>query len=92
MIDDPDIFRCAKLLNGQHGEDAPIRATERAGELLEAGDGRWSCAPNCRSRGIEWLNQFLSGSAKGLAYANLPADTGSGRSRTPSLPQDFDVI
>jgi hypothetical protein len=34
MIPDLDIYRAAKLLIGQHGEDAPIRADE----LLEAGD------------------------------------------------------
>ena len=38
MIDDPDIFRAAKLLIDQHGEDAPQRAGESADELLEAGD------------------------------------------------------
>lgn len=30
MPDDPDIYRAAKLLADQHGEDAPIRAAERA--------------------------------------------------------------
>jgi hypothetical protein len=25
MVDDPDIYRAAKLLADQHGEDAPIR-------------------------------------------------------------------
>jgi hypothetical protein len=30
MIPDPDIYRVAKLLVDQHGEDAPIRAAERA--------------------------------------------------------------
>lgn len=38
MIPDLDIYRAAKLLIDQHGEDAPIRAAERANELLEAGD------------------------------------------------------
>ena len=38
MIPDIDIYRAAKLLVDQHGEDAPIRAAERADELLEAGD------------------------------------------------------
>jgi hypothetical protein len=38
MIDDPDIFRAAKLLIDQHGNDAPIRAAQRADELLEEGD------------------------------------------------------
>ncbi len=38
MIDDPDIFRAAKLMIDQHGEDAAIRAAQRADELLEEGD------------------------------------------------------
>jgi hypothetical protein len=38
MIPDLDIYRAAKLLADHHGEDAPIRAAERADELLEAGD------------------------------------------------------
>jgi hypothetical protein len=38
VIDDPDIFRAAKLLIDQHGADAPIRAAQRADELLEGGD------------------------------------------------------
>jgi hypothetical protein len=35
---DRDIYRAAKLLVDQHGEDAPIRAAERSDELLEKGD------------------------------------------------------
>ena len=38
MIPDLDIYRAAKLLIDQHGEDTPIRAAERADELLEDGD------------------------------------------------------
>ena len=38
MTDDPDIFRAAKLLIDQHREDAPLRAAQRAGELLKDGD------------------------------------------------------
>jgi hypothetical protein len=38
MIDDPDILRAAKLLIDQHGGDAPIRAAQRADELLDVGD------------------------------------------------------
>ena len=38
MISDPDIYRAAKLLLDQHGEDAELRASERADELLDAGD------------------------------------------------------
>jgi hypothetical protein len=38
VISDPDIFRAAELLIDQHGDDAPIRASERAEELLTAGD------------------------------------------------------
>jgi len=35
---DPDIFRAAKLLIDRHGENATLRAAERADQLLEAGD------------------------------------------------------
>jgi len=38
MISDPDIFRAAKLLIDQHGDDAAIRAAERADELQDEGD------------------------------------------------------
>ena len=38
MINDTDIFRAAKLLIDQHGEDAPIRAAPRADELFDEGD------------------------------------------------------
>jgi hypothetical protein len=38
MIDDPDIYRAAKLLIDRHGDDADIRAAERADELLDDGD------------------------------------------------------
>jgi hypothetical protein len=36
LIPELDIYRAAKLLIDQHGQDAPIRAAERADELLEA--------------------------------------------------------
>ena len=38
MIPDLDIYRAAKLLVDQHGEDAPTRVAKRADELLEGGD------------------------------------------------------
>jgi hypothetical protein len=38
MIDDPDILRAAKLLIDQHGDDAAIRAAQRADELADEGD------------------------------------------------------
>jgi hypothetical protein len=38
LIPDLDIYRAAKLLIDQHGEEATIRAAERADELLETGD------------------------------------------------------
>jgi hypothetical protein len=38
MIDDPDIFRAAKLLFDRHGDDAPVRAARRSDELQDAGD------------------------------------------------------
>ncbi len=38
MPDDLDIYRSAKLLIDQHGEDAPIIAAMQADKCLEAGD------------------------------------------------------
>ena len=35
---DADIIRAANLLMAQYGEDATLRAAERADQLLEAGD------------------------------------------------------
>ncbi len=38
MIDDVDVFRAANMLIKQYGDDAPIRAAQRADEMLEQGD------------------------------------------------------
>ncbi len=38
MPSEIDIYRSAKLLVDQHGEDAPIFAAQRADVCLEAGD------------------------------------------------------
>ena len=38
MVADLDIYRSAKLLIDQHGEDAPIFAAQQADKCLEAGD------------------------------------------------------
>jgi hypothetical protein len=38
MIYHPGIVRAAKLLMDKYGEDAPMRAMRRAGELLDDGD------------------------------------------------------
>ncbi len=38
MVNDPDIYRAAKLPIDQHGDDALLRAAHRADELLEVGD------------------------------------------------------
>jgi hypothetical protein len=38
MISDIDIYRAAKLLVDQHGEDAALHAAGHADELLEDGD------------------------------------------------------
>ncbi len=38
MTSDLDIYRSAKLLINQHGEDAPIFAAQQADKCLEAGD------------------------------------------------------
>jgi hypothetical protein len=38
MISDPDIYRAAKLVIDQHGEEATTFAASRADLLLEEGD------------------------------------------------------
>ncbi len=38
MVSDLDIYRSAKLLVDQHGEDAGLEAAMRADKLLAAGD------------------------------------------------------
>ena len=38
MISDLDIFRAAQLLVKRHGADAAVVASQRADELLDAGD------------------------------------------------------
>ena len=38
MISDLDIYRSAKLLVKQHGDEAPIEAAMRADAMLEKGD------------------------------------------------------
>jgi hypothetical protein len=38
MTHDPDIFRAAKLMIDQHGDEAALQAAQRADELLEDGD------------------------------------------------------
>jgi hypothetical protein len=38
VIDDPDIFRAAKLLIDQQGEDAAVHAAQRVDGLAAAGD------------------------------------------------------
>ena len=38
MTTDLDIYRSAKLMIDQHGDEAPIHAAMRADELMAAGD------------------------------------------------------
>jgi hypothetical protein len=38
LVDDPDIFRTAKLMIDQHVEEAALQAAQRADGLLEDGD------------------------------------------------------
>ena len=38
MITDLDIYRSARVLIDQHGEDAPIRAAQKADAMLESGN------------------------------------------------------
>ncbi len=37
-IDDIDIYRSAKLLTDEHGDEAAITATKRATKMVDAGD------------------------------------------------------
>ena len=37
-VNEPDIWRSAKLLVDQHGRDAAVRAAQRADELLASGE------------------------------------------------------
>ena len=62
MIDDPDIFRAAKLLMDQHGEDADIRAAERADQLLDDGDVEGSAVWR---RIIEAIDELQRGRREG---------------------------
>ena len=39
MTSDLDIYRSAKILVAQHGEDAPLRASVQAERFRKAGDG-----------------------------------------------------
>jgi hypothetical protein len=38
MITDLDIYRSAKVLIGQHGQDAPLWAAQKADAMLERGN------------------------------------------------------
>ena len=38
MVDQIDIYRVAKLLMGEHGDDAPIQAAMKADEMAEKDD------------------------------------------------------
>ncbi len=38
LVDDLEIFRCAKLLIDRHGEDATIRAGQNEDAMLAKGD------------------------------------------------------
>jgi hypothetical protein len=40
VTSDPYIFRAVELMIDQHGNDAPLRAAERANQLLDAGDAK----------------------------------------------------
>jgi hypothetical protein len=57
LVDDPDIYRAAKLLANQHGEDAPIRAAERGDGLLEDGDTEGTLVCRMIVRAIEELQR-----------------------------------
>jgi hypothetical protein len=57
MIPDLDIYRAAKLLIDQHGQDATIRAAERADELLEGGDTEGAAIWRAIAAAIEELRR-----------------------------------
>ena len=60
MIPAVDIWRAAKLLVDQHGADAPIRAAQRADELLAAGDieGRATAGSERAERPCDWIGDY----------------------------------
>ncbi len=56
MADEIDIFRAAKLMVFQHGDDAPIHTAMRADELLERGDMEGAAAWRRILRAVDvWL-------------------------------------
>ena len=57
MIPELDIYRAAKLLIDQHGDDAPIRAAERADELLDNDDSEGALVWRAIVRAIEELRR-----------------------------------
>ena len=57
MVDDPDIYRAAKLLADQHGEDPPIWAAERGDGLLEDGDTEGTLVCQMIVRAVEELQR-----------------------------------
>jgi hypothetical protein len=59
MTHDPDVFRAAKLLIDQHGEDAALQAAQRADELPEEGDGDGSAVWRRILAAVEELRRGL---------------------------------
>ena len=98
MIPDVDIYRAAKLLVDQHGEDAGTRAAERADQLLRGRRhrGRRDVAGDGGDRGaaagsVETASPSTKGSAEAAA-GECPGAEGdgltllAGRSWSPPEP------
>jgi hypothetical protein len=61
---DPDLFRAAPLLIEQYGDDADIRAADRADELLDEGDTEGSAL---WQRVLEAIDELQRGRRHGEA-------------------------
>jgi hypothetical protein len=57
LINDPVIFRAAKLLIDRHGEHAPIRAARHADDLIRQGDYRGGVVWRLIAEAIEELTR-----------------------------------
>jgi hypothetical protein len=64
MIDDPDIYRAAKLVIDQHGDQAGDFAASRADQLLDDGDTEGSAVWR---RILEAIEELQRGRREGQA-------------------------
>ncbi len=66
MVDDLDIYRAARVLINQHGDEAPLHAAMRAEDLLDKGDLDGCAVWRCILRAIyeliakDWTKRWVS--------------------------------